>query len=316
MFRIIAVCSTLLAATAAQADTLRIIVPFSPGGAQDTLARWYGTQLGQNTDFQVIVENRPGASGSIAANEVAQSATDGNTYTVLAASGGAITVGPNMHDLTYDVFEDFKSIASTFDTPMTLAVRADSPYESVEDVIAAAKEEPGDIAFASTGFGSVSHLTGELFQQSLDIDLLHIPYKGAAPGLTDLLGGDVPLMITSAASVEQYVESGDARVLAAFSPVELSNLEGVPTIEEVTGIEGLNSPVWGGYLAPAGMDDEVIATLTDAILEICDDTETRELYGRLGATAICGDAEALDEIIAEDFARWEKVIKEGGITPE
>lgn len=316
MLRTLVICTAVLGATAAQAETLRIVVPFAPGGAQDTLARWYAAHLDERTDLSVMVENRAGAGGSIAAAEVAQSPTDTDAHTLLAATGGAITIAPHLRELTYDPIGDFIPVASAYDTPMTLAVPAESPFETVDDVIEAAREAPGALAFASTGHSSVSHLTGELLALATGVELLHIPYQGAAPALTDLLGGDVPLMVTSAASIDQHVSSGAARVLAVFSPVELSNLEGVPTIEEATGAEGLNTPVWGGFLAPAGMPQETVDLLSTAIVEICNLPETAEQYSRLGATAICGDGDALAEIITEDYARWESVISDAGITAD
>lgn len=313
MLRILTTCAAIMVAGIAQADSLRIVVPFSAGGAQDTLARWFAQKLDERTDFQVFVENKPGASGTIAANEVAHAPTDTDQHTVLAASGAAITIAPHMGALTYDPLTDFVPIASTFDTPMTLAVRADSPFQNLEDVIAAAKDDPGGLPFASTGFGSISHLTGELLAQAADIELLHIPYQGAAPGLADLLGGDVPLMVTSAASIEQHVSSGAARVLVVFSPVELSNLADVPTVEDTLGVEGLNSPVWGGYLAPAAMSPDVVAELGTAIEEVCNLPETAEMFKRLGATNMCGDAERLEGIITQDYERWGRVIEQGGL---
>ncbi|MCC5979926.1 MAG: tripartite tricarboxylate transporter substrate binding protein [Salinarimonas sp.] len=304
----------LVGATAASADTLRIVVPFSPGGAQDTLARWYAQHLEERTDMSVVVDNRPGAGGSLAADEVAQADPDG--WTILQASGGAITIAPHLRELPYDPQNDFVQIAMIADTPMTLAVRADSPFETLDDVIEAAREQPGEYAFASTGHTSVSHLTGTLLAEAADIELLHVPYQGAAPGLSDLLGGIVPLMVTSAASIDPMVAAGEARVLAVFSPIELPNLEGVPTVEEVLGTDGLNSPVWTGYLAPAGTPQERIDELSAAIQEICELPETRDRYMSLGAAQTCGDAAALAETMAVDFERWGEIIQAAGIEPE
>ncbi|MDD7972360.1 Bug family tripartite tricarboxylate transporter substrate binding protein [Roseinatronobacter alkalisoli] len=314
MLRIFLCSSALLVANAAGADTLRIVVPFSPGGAQDTLARWYAQHIDERTEYSVIVDNRPGAGGSLAADEVAQADPDG--WTILQASGGAITIAPHLRDLPYDPQSDFAPVALFADTPMTLAVRADSAFESIEDVIAAAEADPGGVAYASTGHTSVSHLTGALLAQAAGIDLMHVPYQGAAPGLADLLGGIVPLMVTSAASIDQMVESGDARVLAVFSPVSLSNLEGVPTIEDALDAENLNSPVWAGYLAPAGTPQERIDELSQLIVDICEMPETQERYLSLGATLVCGDADALAAVMDEDYTRWGAVIEAAGIEAE
>lgn len=312
MFRPILVCAAMLGATSVQADTLRIVVPFGAGGAQDTIARWYAQHMSERSDMTVIVDNRPGAGGSLAADEVAQANPDG--WTILQASGGAITIAPHLRSLPYDPQADFVPVAMVADTPMTLGVRADSPFQSVADVIAAAQADPGGVAYASTGHTSVSHLTGALLAQAAGIELLHVPYQGAAPALADLLGGVVPLIVTSAASIDQMIASGDARVLAVFSPVSLSNMEGVPTIEQVLGAENLNSPVWGGYLAPAGTPQDRLDYLSALIVEICELPETAARYESLGATLTCGDAAALGQTIQADYTRWGEVISTAGIT--
>lgn len=312
MLRPILVCAAVFGAASAQADTLRIVVPFSAGGAQDTIARWYAQHMTERSDMTVIVDNRPGAGGSLAADEVAQSDPDG--WTILQASGGAITIAPHLRSLPYDPQTAFVPVAMVADTPMTLGVRADSPFQSVADVLAAAQADPGGVAYASTGHTSVSHLTGALLAQAGGVELLHVPYQGAAPALADLLGGVVPLIVTSAASINQMVASGDARALAVFSPVNIDSLAGVPTIEEALEAENLNSPVWGGYLAPAGTPQERIDLLSALIVEICNLPETAERYASLGATQTCGDAAALGQTIQADYARWGEVISAAGIT--
>ena len=302
----------LMGAGTTAADTLRIVVPFSAGGAQDTIARWYAQHLNERLDFSVIVENRPGAGGSLAADEVANAPADG--FTILQASGGAITIAPHLRELPYDPMADFVPVARVTDTPMTLGVRADSEFQTLQEVLDHAAANPGDLAFASTGMTSVSHLTGELLSLATDVELLHVPYQGAANALNDLLGGVVPLIVTSAASIDQMVESGDARVLTVFSPVALPNLADVPTLEEALGRDDLNSPVWAGYLAPAGTPQEMIDMLSAAIVEVCELPETLERMTGLGASVICGDADALQATLDEDFARWAEVIESAGIT--
>jgi len=311
MLRPIAIVAALVGATAAQADTLRIVVPFSAGGAQDTIARWFAQHLTERTDWSVIVDNRPGAGGSLAADEVAKADPDG--LTILQASGGAITIAPHLRELPYDPMTAFMPVALVTDTPMTLGVRADSPFQTVEDMLEFARANPGELAFASTGHTSVSHLTGELFALATGIELLHVPYQGAANALNDLLGGVVPLIVTSAASIDQMVEAGNARVLTVFSPVALPNLAGVPTLSEVLGRDDLNSPVWAGFLAPAGSPADVIARLSAEIVAICEMPETLERMTSLGASVTCGDAADLGATIAADYARWGEVITTAGI---
>ena len=212
----LALAAALIATTAAaQADKpLRIVVPFAAGGSQDVVARYLGSKISVKLGFPVIVDNRAGAGGIVAADYVAKS-TDGAT--LLMATGGAITVAPHLQKLPYDPRRDLQSVALVADTPMTLAVRSDSPYKTLADLLKDARRKPGQISYASTGNGSVSHLTGALLAQASGTDLLHVPYRGAAPALTDLLGGQVSMIVTSAASIDPMVESGKARVLGTFS---------------------------------------------------------------------------------------------------
>jgi len=177
----------------------------------------------------------------IAADFVAKSAPDGNT--LLLATGGAISIAPHLNPkLPYDPRRDFAAVAMVADTPMTLAVRSQSPYTSVAELLRDAKAKPGQISFASTGNGTVSHLTGELFAQTAGVQLLHVPYRGAAPAMTDLLGRQVALIVTSAASIDPMVEDNKARVLASFTTQRLPSLRGAPTMNEAAGIKGLEVP--------------------------------------------------------------------------
>ena len=232
------------------ARPLHIVVPFAPGGAQDVIGRYLGTKLTARLGVPVIIDNKAGAGGVIAADAVAKAAPDGNT--LLLATGGAITVAPHLNaKLPYDARRDFVAVAMVADTPMTLDVRAQSPYTSVADVLRDAKARPGQVSFGSTGNGTVSHLTGELFAQTAGVQLLHVPYRGAAPAITDLLGGQVALMVTSATSIEPMVQDNKARALASFTTARLPTLRGAPTMAEASGFKGLEVPVWVGLLAPA-----------------------------------------------------------------
>lgn len=301
----------------AQSDAkpLHLVVPFAPGGAQDVIARWIGNQLSTRTKVTVLVENKAGAGGVIAADYVAKAAADGNT--VLLATGGAISIAPHLNPrLPYDPRRDFASVAMLADTPMTLGVRAQSPYHSVADVLKDAKAKPGEVTFASTGNGTVSHLTGELLAQSAGVKLLHVPYKGAAPAITDLLGGQVALIVTSAASIDPLVDDGKARALGSFTNARIASLKGAPTLNEATGQKGLSVPVWVGLLAPAKTPQAVIDRLSAEIVAICKLPETQERFKGLGAMSACGGAKDLDKVVTEDYQRWGQVIRTGGIKIE
>jgi tripartite-type tricarboxylate transporter receptor subunit TctC len=296
-------------------QALHLVVPFAAGGAQDVIGRYIGSKLSPRLGVPVVVDNKAGAGGVIAADFVAKAQPDGNT--VLLATGGAITIAPHLNPkLAYDPRKDFAPIALLADTPMTLAVRTQSPYASVADLIKDAKANPGKVTFASTGQGAVSHLAGELFAQSVGIQLTHVPYRGAAPGITDLLGGQVASMVTSSASIEPMVADKKARVLGTFTAKPLPNFPGAPTMNEAAGAKNLEVPVWVGVLAPAKTPAAVIDKLAAEINAICQLPETQERFKTLGALVTCGGPKELAKVVADDDARWGRVIKQGNIKGE
>jgi len=310
-------CAAPSASAQASPDArpLHIVVPFAPGGAQDVIGRYLGTKLTARLGVPVIIDNKAGAGGVIAADAVAKAAPDGNT--LLLATGGAITVAPHLNaKLPYDAKRDFVAVAMVADTPMTLDVRAQSPYASVADVLRDAKARPGQVSFGSTGNGTVSHLTGELFAQTAGVQLLHVPYRGAAPAITDLLGGQVALMVTSATSIEPMVQDNKARALASFTTARLPTLRGAPTMAEASGFKGLEVPVWVGLLAPAKTPPAQVEKLAAEITAICKLPEIQERFKGLGAIPACAGSKELDKVIADDFERWGKVIRQGNIKAE
>lgn len=297
----------------AQTDNkpLRIVVPFAPGGAQDVIARYLGAKLNGKLGTTVIVDNKAGAGGIVAADAVAK-ATDGAT--VLMATGGAITVAPQLQSkLPYDPRRDLVPVALIADTPMTVAVRSDSAYKTLADVLRDAKARPGQVSYASTGNGTVSHLTGALLGQAAGVTLLHVPYRGASPALTDLMGGQVSMIVTSAASIDPMVQSGKARVLGTFSKAQLPTLGNPPTVGEAGKLRGMEVPIWVGVMAPARMPADQVKKLSAALLEVCQLPETQQHFAQLGAVSTCGGSAELDKVIAEDSQRWADVVKLGGI---
>ncbi|MEI2744917.1 MAG: tripartite tricarboxylate transporter substrate binding protein [Ottowia sp.] len=305
----LAICATSLHA---QGAATRIVVPFAPGGAQDVIGRYLAERLATRTGSTVIVENKAGAGGVIAADAVAKAPADGRT--LLLATGGAITIAPHLNPkLGYDPRKDFVPVALVADTPMTLATRAQSPYTNVADVLKDARDNPGRVSYASTGNGTISHLTGELLAQSAGVQLLHVPYRGAGPAITDLLGGQVALMVTSAASIEPMVLDKKARVLASFTRERIGALQGAPTMTEAAGLKGLEVPVWVGLLAPSGTPQASVDKLAADLVAICRQPETQERFKALGAATTCGGPADLARVIAEDDGRWERVIQQGKI---
>lgn len=295
--------------------TIKIVVPFAAGGAQDVIARLIGTKLATRLGNPVIVDNKGGAGGIIGADSVAKAEADGAT--LLMATGGAISIAPNRpQKLPYDPKADFAAVALIADTPMTVAVRTQSPYRTLADLVADAKARPGAVSYASTGAGTVSNLTGELLAQALGITLLHVPYRGAGPAIGDLVGGQVNAIVTSSASIEPLVGPGQARVLASFTKGRMPALAGAPTIAEAAGISGLDVPVWAGVLAPARTPAPVIERLARELAAICAEQDTQERFAKIGAVTSCGAPADLARIIDEDMARWKTVIARGNIRLE
>lgn len=317
MKRFLSAAALALAATLpVHAQTaVHLVVPFAPGGAQDVIGRYLAEKLAPRLGVPVVVDNKAGAGGVIAADYVAKAAPDGNT--LLLATGGAISIAPHLNArLPYDARKDFAPIGMVADTPMTLAVRTQSPFKTVADVLREAKANPGKVSFASTGNGTISHLTGELLAQTAGVKLLHVPYRGAGPAMTDLLGGQVAMIVTSSASIDPMVEDGRARVLASFTKQRLANLKGAPTMAEASGFKGLEVPVWVGVLAPARTPSAAAEKLAAALHEVCVLPDTAKRFAGLGATVACGTSKELDAVIQEDYDRWGKVIKQGGIKTE
>ncbi|MGO4329118.1 Bug family tripartite tricarboxylate transporter substrate binding protein [Cupriavidus sp. 2TAF22] len=317
LFALCSFAAMLLSPALAQTDgkPLRIIVPFATGGSQDVIARYLGEKLGSRLGVPVIVENKVGAGGMLAADYVAKGPADGTT--VLLATGGAISIAPSLNPrLPYSPQKDLAPVALIADTPMTVAVRANSAYKTLGDVLKDARAHPGVVSFASTGNGTVSHLSGELLAQAANVRLLHVPYRGAGPALTDLLGGQVQLLMTSAASIEPMVESGKARLLGTFSRTSLPGLANLPTVSDVTGLQGLEAPVWVGVMAPARTPAARIEKLSSELVALCKLPETRTHFAQLGAVPTCGDPGALQKVVTDDTRRWAEVVKRGGIKPD
>lgn len=294
---------------------IRLLVPFAPGGSQDIIGRYLASQLATRLSTPMIVENKSGAGGVIAADAVAKAPADGST--LLLATGGAISIAPHlMPKLPYLAQQDLVPVAMVADTPMVIAVRTQSSLRSLAELLKTAKAEPGKLAYASTGTGTVSHLTGELLAQGAGVKLTHVPYRGAAPAVIDLISGNVDAIVTSAASIEPMVLSGKARVLGTFTKEPLHNLPGTPTVEQATGLSGLAIPVWVGVMVSAKTPKAVVARLAEETLKVCQLPETRKRLQDAGADVNCSGSQGFGQLIAEDSQRWAGVVKHGNIKSE
>lgn len=307
------IAATTLAATAAVAaypeKPVRLVVPFAPGGGTDLIARTLGAGMSTELGQQVIIENKPGAGTMIGTDMVAKSAPDG--YTVVVASF-AHAVNPSLQPkMPFDTSKAFTPITLIGRGPNVLVVRTESPYKSVADVLAAAKAQPGKLTFASQGNGTSAHLAGEMFKNLGKVDLTHIPYRGAGPAMTDLLGGQVDLFFGTAAAVSKMVDGGKLRPLAVTTPQPSPAFKGVPSLAET--VPGYAVESWYGLYAPAGTPADVIQKLNAAAKKAAHAPEFSKKVEQEGLAVIASDPAELDRYVKAEEARWRKIVKENNI---
>ena len=292
---------------------VHLLVPFPPGGAVDIVARTLGDELSKRWGQPVVVENRPGAGGTIAAEVAAKAAPDGYTI-ILVASGHAIVsyLYPN---LPYDPVKDFTPLALVGSSPNMMLVRADSPFKSVGDVISFARQKPGQLSYGYAGNGTSPHLAGELLKYMAKVEITPVPYKGGAPVLNDLLGGHIPLSFNNIPESIGFLLAGKLRALGVTTAERSPVLADVPTIAEAA-LAGYDTGVWWGFLAPAGLPADVKAKLAKDCAEAALVPAVRDRLTRLGATPIGGSAEEFAKLIASEHEKWGPIIKAAGIKGE
>lgn len=289
---------------------IRLIVPYPPAGATDILGRIIGQKLGESLGQQVVIENRPGASGIIGADLAAKAAPDGYSLLVGQAANLAINISL-MGKLPYDPVKDFSPVTLVASTPNLLVVHPSLPVRSVQDLIALAKAKPGAINYASAGSGSPGHLAAELLKKTAKIDMVHIPYKGAAPALTDVVAGQASLYFTSPISAQPFVKSGRLRMVAVTSAKRSPSLPDVPAVAEA-GFPEFDLTSWWGILAPAGVARDIIERLHGETIRILNLTDVKQRYASLGADAVTNTPEQFAAYIKSEIAKWAKVVKESG----
>ena len=288
---------------------VRLIVPFSPGGGTDTVARTLAVGMSKDLGQTVIVENKPGAGTIIGDDYVAKSAPDG--YTLVVATF-AHAVNPSLQPhMPFDTDKAFAPVMLLARGPNVLVVRADSPYKSVQDVISAAHAHPGKLTFASQGNGTSAHLAGEMFQNLAKVKMTHVPYKGAGPAMTDLLSGQVTMMFATAAAATPMVASGKLRALGVTTPKRSAAMQDVPAIAET--VPGYAVESWYGLYAPAGTPAPVIARLNAAARKGTQTPEFRKKIEPEGLAISAGSPEELDTFVRAEEARWGKVVRENNL---
>ncbi len=307
-------CLAAVAATQAQSwptKPVTLLVPFPPGGSTDMIARSLGPQLQKQLGGTFIVDNKAGAGGTVGAGIAKRAAPDG--YTIFVSSLGPFVIGPHLNkNLAYDPLKDFDYITVAVQAPNVLAVPASSPHKSLADVLAFLKANPGKMTFASAGNGTSDHLTAELFWQETGTSGLHIPYKGGAPAMTDLLGGQVEATFMNINTGLPQIREGKLRALAITSTKRSPLLPDVPTMEE-SGFKGVTVYSWQAFAAPKGLPAAIKAKLHDALVAGLNDPQVKSRLLDLGFEIVGNSPEQFTEFQATEFARWKKVIEVGKV---
>ena len=289
---------------------IRIVVPFPPGGATDLLARDVAPKLTEAWGQSVIVDNRPGAAGNIGSELVAKSAPDG--YTLEMGTVGTHAINASLYaKMPYDHVKDFVPIILVAGVPNVLVVNPAVPANSVAELIAYAKANPGKVNFASSGAGTSIHLSGELFKVMAGVQMTHIPYKGSAPALQDLLGGQVQLMFDNLPPSLPHIKAGKLRALAVTSATRAPALPDVPTLAE-SGLPGFEASSWFGLVAPAGTPPSIVAKIDGEVAKWLATPEAKEKLSKQGANAFGGTPEDFAKHITAETAKWAKVVKDSG----
>ena len=288
-----------------------MLVGFSAGGGTDVAALIVAPGLGDALGQAVVVENRPGASGLIAAEAVMRAAADG--YTLMMGSQTTLAVAPRLYrKLTFDASRDFAGVALTGTSPLVLVVNPNVAAHSVAELIALAKAQPGKLNFASGGVGTTPHMAGELFRLTAGINVVHVAYRGEAPAISDLLGGQVPMMFANLSAVIGQVRAGTLRALAVASPKRSPTAPDIPTLAE-QGLNGCEVETWFGVVAPAGTPRAVVGKLNAELRRVLVLDDTQKRLAGLGMVAASGSPEDLDAYIKAEIAKWGKVIADADI---
>lgn len=287
---------------------VRMVVPYTPGGGTDSITRVIAEKISQtDKDIQFVIENKPGAGGNIGLTQVARAKPDGLTLGMGQTSNLAINP-VIMQDMKFDASKDFTPIAVVAELPTVLVVRADSPYQSLADVIAAAKAKPGQLKQALATLGTVGHLAGEMLSYKAGIKVLNVPYKGASPALTELIGGQTDYMFATPVSVINLIEDKNLRALAVTSAKRITAMPDVPTVAE-QGYEGFNAVDWKLIVGPAGVPKDAVDRLSKAFITVSKDPEFIKRMEADGNTVVGGSAADAQAYLAKEQVEWRTLLK-------
>jgi len=315
VFKPLLVALTLLSPALAQAQdfpnrTIRLIVPFPPGGPNDIIARVVGKRMEEILKQTIIIDNRAGQGGVLGTDLVAKAAPDGNTIGIVSA--GALAISPSMEKVAYDTLKDLQPITLVAKVPEMLVVATSVPAKNMQELVALAKKEPGKLNFASSGPGSMPHLAGELFKLTAKIQMTHVPYKGAAPAVNDLLGQQVQMVFLDLPILLPQIKAGKLRPIAVGAPQRVPSAPDVPTTAEV-GMPNLLTENWYGMVAPAHTPPQVVAVLNKAAVEAMKDAEVISKLSSQGAILVGDTPEQFRSYIDSETKKWAMVIKDAGV---
>ena len=292
-------------------STIRILIPYPPGGASDVTARLLALKLTESLKQSVVVENKPGANGILALESVAKSPADG--YTLLMANLGPNAINAAVYQkLPYDSLKDFTPITLTSVVPLVILVTNSLPVKTMPELIAYAKANPNKLSFASAGNGSANHLAGEMIKGATGVQMTHIPYKGDAPGMPDVISGTVSMMFPTIIGGMPNIKSGSMRPIAVTSAKRSSSLPDIPTVSE-SGIPGFEAVSWGGVMGPAGLPSDIVKRLNTEIIRILKMPDIAEKMTSLGADIVGSSPEEFDKYLRAEIAKWGKVARENNI---
>jgi len=289
---------------------ISVVVPYAPGGTNDIIARAVAAKMSESVGQPVVVENRPGASGSIGAAYVAKAPPDG--YTVLTAPISLLAINKWIYkNLPYDAERDFVPVTNAGSVPNMLILHPSVPAGNVQELIAHMKANPGKVNFASMGTGTTGHLSGELFKLMANVNIVHVPYKGSAPALQDLLGGQVQLMFDNMPTAIKLAQSGKVKGLALTSTAPHPLAPGVPTLD-ASGLQGFDVTAWFGFVAPAGTPGPIVEKLNFEIVKALRDPKVSEGLTKLGVTIVADRPEQFAAFMAKESRKWKEVVERSG----
>ncbi len=303
-------CAGSALAQAWPAKPVRLIVPFPPGGSADILARAIGQKLGEGMGQQVVIDNRPGAGTAIGAEATAKAAPDG--YTIMLGTVSSHAINPALNPVKFDPIRDFAPVSLVASIPFALIVHPSVRANSVKELVALAKAKPGSLNYSSAGNGTSNHLAGELFKSMTGTFMVHIPYKGSAPALNDLIAGQVQLMYDLVLTAAPHVKSGAVRALAVTGKERSGALPGVPTVAE-SGVPGYEVSAWFGFFAPAGTPPAIVNALNAETVKAMRAQDLRERLGSQGADAVTNTPEQFAAYVKEELTKWTLVVKTSGM---